>query len=187
MSMTAKSQGAAARRRTADRQVVVLREGARTTKPDSIVTEEPMEIRAEGPGQEARTIAVTMRTPGHDFELAVGFLATEGMVGPRGVATVRYCEAVRAEEQRFNVVTVTLTDRFDEALSRRAMVTSASCGICGTESIDRLEREVAAVDPSAGPWFDAALVRRMPELVRDRKSTRLNSSHVSESRMPSSA
>jgi len=160
--MTAKSQGAPARRRTADRQVVVLRDGARTTKPDAVVTEEPMEIRAEGPGQEARTIAVTMRTPGHDFELAVGFLATEGMVGPRGVATVRYCEAVRGEEQRYNVVTVTLADRFDEALSRRAMVTSASCGICGTESIERLEREVAPADPADGPWYDAALVRRLP-------------------------
>jgi len=169
--MTAKSQGAPARRRTSDRQVVVLRDGARTTKPDAVVTEEPMEIRAEGPGQEARTIAVTMRTPGHDFELAVGFLATEGMVGPRGVATVRYCEAVRGEEQRYNVVTVTLADRFDEALSRRAMVTSASCGICGTESIDRLEREVAAADPADGPWFDAALVRGMPAIVRGSQPT----------------
>jgi FdhD protein len=171
MSMTAKSQDAAVRRRTADRQVVVVRDGARMTKPDVVVTEEPMEIRAEGPGQEARTVAVTMRTPGHDFELAVGFLATEGMVGPRGVATVRYCEAVRGEEQRHNVVTVSLADRFDDALSRRAMVTSASCGICGTESIERLEREVVASDPNEGPWFDAALVRRMPELVRGSQPT----------------
>ena len=169
--MTAKSQGAPARRRTADRQVVVLRDGARTTKPDSVVTEEPMEIRAEAPGQEARTVAVTMRTPGHDFELAVGFLATEGMVGPGGVATVRYCEALRGEEQRYNVVTVTLADRFDEALSRRAMVTSASCGICGTESIERLEREVAPADPADGPWYDAALVRRLPEIVRGSQPT----------------
>ena len=62
--------------------------------PDKVVTEEPMEVRLHGPGQEPEALAVTMRTPGNDFELAVGFCRTEGLLqSPDELDTVAYCFA----------------------------------------------------------------------------------------------
>ena len=83
-----------ARSRATDVKVVTVNaEGRSGSKPDFVVTEEPMEIRAGAPGLEPESVSVTMRTPGHDFELAVCFLFTEGMiVEPSDVETVKYCE-----------------------------------------------------------------------------------------------
>ena len=72
-----------------------------------------MEIRVGGPGQEAKAVAVTMRTPGGDYELAAGFLFTEGLIEPGDVQRVAYCDDLGDEEQRYNVVTVTLAPAFD--------------------------------------------------------------------------
>ena len=60
-------------------------------RPDRLVTEEPLELRIHGPGQPPAPLAVTMRTPGRDFDLAVGFCATEGLAQPRAVPSVAYC------------------------------------------------------------------------------------------------
>ena len=72
------------RRPTTGARILVLRDGPPAERPDRLATEEPMEIRAHGPGQEPVSVSVTMRTPGHDFELAVGFLFTEGLIDGTG-------------------------------------------------------------------------------------------------------
>lgn len=151
---------------------VVRKDGMQGTKPDVLVTEEPMEIRAESPSQLVRPIAVTMRTPGHDFELAVGFLFTEGIIkNSEDVRTVRYCQLPDSAEQKFNVVTVSLAHQFDEALLRRGMVTSASCGICGTTSIDQLFTTVGHINDGVGPVMTSQMLIALPEIIRQSQPT----------------
>jgi FdhD protein len=121
-------------------RVVAVRPDRHLDVPDQLATEEPMEIRAAGPGQEPQAVAVTMRTPGHDFELAVGFLRTEGLIdGLADVAAVKYCELPPDAEQQFNIVTVSLTRRFDPAGYERAFCATSSCGTCGKASLDQVE------------------------------------------------
>jgi FdhD protein len=113
-----------------------------------------------------------MRTPGHDFELAVGFLFTEGMIKKSDdVRTVRYCQLPDSAEQQFNVVTVSLSTLFDEALSRRGMVTSASCGICGTTSIEQLAQITSRIDLAVGPVVTSALLTSLPDIIRQAQPT----------------
>ena len=161
------------RRKVANWTVTAVRkDGSFASKPDVLVTEEPLEIRAESPSQHAQPIAVTMRTPGHDFELAVGFLFTEGMIKRSDdVRTVRYCQLPDTAEQQFNVVTVSLSAPFDEALSRRGMVTSASCGICGTTSIEQLSQTVSRIDSEIGPVMSSAMLISLPDIVRQAQPT----------------
>src|SRR5690242_13506257 len=109
-------------------RVLNVEAGERRRRPDRLATEEPMEIRVDEPGGGQRTIAVTMRTPGHDFELAAGFLLTEGLIGPDDLRGVRYCDVPR-EEQRYNVVTVAVGRPLPD-LAARAFYTTSSCGVC---------------------------------------------------------
>src|SRR5689334_12528648 len=96
----------AARKPTAAAQVVSYVDGDPQRRPDRLVTEEPMEIRLHGPGEQPAAVAVTMRTPGNDFELAVGFCLTEGLLrAPDDVASVAYCVEDDGQQQ-YNVVTV---------------------------------------------------------------------------------
>jgi len=161
------------RRKVANWTVTAVRkDGSFASKPDVLVTEEPLEIRVESPSQTVQPVAVTMRTPGHDFELAVGFLFTEGMIkNSDDVHTVRYCQLPDSAEQQFNVVTVSLTVQFDEALSRRGMVTSASCGICGTTSIEQLAQSVSRIESGVGPVMTSQMLVALPEIIREMQPT----------------
>jgi FdhD protein len=108
---------------------------------DRLATEEPLEIRLAWPGRPADRVAVTMRTPGHDFELATGFLYAEGVLGSADdLRTVAYCTDVTLKpEQEFNVVTVELGRVPRRAPAERyagLSAASSACGVCGTESID---------------------------------------------------
>lgn len=167
------TKSSSARSKATDCKVIVVTaDGRQGSKPDLLVTEEPMEIRAGAPGNEPISIAVTMRTPGHDFELAVGFLFTEGIIThPDDVRSVKYCELVEGEEQQYNIVTVTLSRQFDIALARRAMVTSASCGICGTESIDQLLTSAAPLPLETGPVLTAQVLIGLPDSLRKSQPT----------------
>lgn len=99
---------------------------------DSLVAEEPLEIRVGG-----RPLAVTMRTPGNDYELATGFMLTEGLIaGGADLATISYCPG--PDTQAFNVLDVTLAAGVapPPAEAGRAFVTTSSCGLCGKASIE---------------------------------------------------
>ncbi|HZO68497.1 MAG TPA: formate dehydrogenase accessory sulfurtransferase FdhD [Kribbellaceae bacterium] len=136
-------------------------------REDALATEEPMELRLAWPGRRAEPLAVTMRTPGSDFELAAGFCHAEGLVGLDGLDTVAYCtDAVLTLEQRYNTVTVTLAGPPPRDPAPRYGVTSAACGVCGQQSLDELaERDYPPVDESL--TVDVDLVRRLPDLLRE--------------------
>jgi FdhD protein len=155
----------AIRRPTARTRITAVEDGRPTTRRDHLVTEEPLEIRAAGPGQEAASVAVTMRTPGDDWELAAGFLLTEGIISSlEEIAELRYCGPEVPEQQRFNVVTVHLRRPFDASSLQRNFFATSSCGVCGKASIDQLEVQSAPLP--AGPVVPHTVLARLPEALR---------------------
>jgi FdhD protein len=152
------------RRNLTPTKVVVVHNGARSERADTLATEEPMEIRAGGPGQEAEAVAVTMRTPGGDFELAVGFLFTEGLISPGDVHRVVYCDNVPGKDQQYNIVSVTLDRPFDRNLLHRNFAATSSCGICGKAALDDVEVRCAPVAP--GPQMSADVLVSLPDRLR---------------------
>jgi FdhD protein len=140
-------QHASTARRVVDRRTVVaVRDGSVTRRADALAGEEPMEIRVNG-----AAVSVTMRTPGNDFELALGFCLTEGLIGtPEAVRSIRYCVGTGDEAQEYNVVDVGLVDPTPVPDSlRRNVYTTSSCGLCGTASIDAVRKRVPDVSGDA--------------------------------------
>ena len=144
---------------------------AEIPREDRLITEEPLEIRVQAASLPPRRAWVTMRTPGHDFELAAGWLVNEGLAAPDALAQVAYCTDTDLEpEQEFNVVTVTLSGHAD--LPHRHVAASAgssACGVCGKDSIS----EALATRPASrwtGARPGADVVRRLPEALREQQS-----------------
>lgn len=134
-------------------------------RPDLLAVEEPMEIRVQGPGQAAVAVAVTMRTPGNDFDLAAGFLFTEGLIdGRMDLRRVSYCEDLEPEEQQYNVVTVELSRRFDPDVLRRNFFANSSCGVCGKATIEEVEVHCAPL--ASGPVVGGSVIAGLPEELR---------------------
>src|SRR6186713_840093 len=102
---------------------------SRRRNPDELIVEEPMTIQLDG-----TTVSTTMRTPGHDFELAVGFCHTEGLLAGVSVTGVRYCGTGSAAETEFNVVTVDTAGKAPVPTPRLGP-TSSSCGWCGSDQL----------------------------------------------------
>jgi FdhD protein len=136
-------------------------------RDDRLATEEPLEIRTAWPGSAPRPIVVTMRTPGADFELAAGFLRSEGLVaGPADVVRVAYCtDASLTAEQLYNVVTVDLARAPDQPPSARYGAATAACGVCGKESLDELEIRGCQPVP-AGPQVEASTLCALPDRLQ---------------------
>ncbi len=136
-------------------------------REDVVAAEEPLEIRLAWPGSAAQRAWVTMRTPGHDFELAAGWVVHEGLVAPPTLTGVAYCTDVDlAPEQEFNVVTVTASEPVD-LQHRHAGLSSGSsaCGVCGKDSIDAVLTTVRG-PRWQGPPPSPEVVRRLPGLLR---------------------
>ena len=142
-------------------RVIAVRPDRHLEVPDRVATEEPMEIRAAGPGQQPRQITVTMRTPGHDFELAAGFLLTEGLLScPADVAAIKYCDARPGEEQQFNIVTVELARPYQPDGWSRGFAVNSSCGVCGKVALDQVEIRCPPVTSTLG--VPASLIPTLP-------------------------
>ena len=146
-------------------RVTVVNDGVRSERTDTLATEEPLEIRVQGPGQDMMQVAVTMRTPGGDFELACGFLFTEGLIVPGEVRRVAYCDNLLGEEQRYNVVSVTLERPFDAERLRRNFYATSSCGVCGKAALEDIEVRCEPVAP--GPEVDLGLIVSLPDRLRE--------------------
>ncbi len=144
-------------------RAVAVRPDHHLEVPERVATEEPMEVRAAGPGQEPEAVAVTMRTPGHDFELAAGFLVTEGLAAAGDIAAVGYCASVDDDQARWNTVTVSLRRPWAGA-PRRSFLSNSSCGICGKSSIDQVELACPVV--AAGPAVAASVITSLPARLR---------------------
>ncbi len=153
------------RTRVTSARVVALRDGRVRHRTDALAGEEPLEIRAAGPGQEPVRVAVTMRTPGDDFELVAGFLITEGLVEPDAIGAVAYCED--PDVQRYNVVTVRTRTPFDLGTSERHFFATSSCGICGKAALEAIAVRCAPLEP--GPVVSADTLLAMPDALRQRQ------------------
>jgi FdhD protein len=109
-------------------------------RTDQLAVEEPLEIRLSSPTGTS-TISITMRTPGHDFELVAGFLLSEGVVDGRDqIRKIAYClDEDLDPEQRYNVVTAELHGEAGRASIERLVMTSSACGVCGSASIEAVQ------------------------------------------------
>jgi FdhD protein len=127
--------------------------------PDQLIVEEPLEIHLDGV-----LVATTMRTPGHDFELAAGFCFTEGLLAGAPVRHCKYCGTGSAVESEFNVVTVDTGGRAPAPTPRLTTTTSA-CGMCGTTAIDELRERLHPLP--ARPAFPLDVLAALPDTVAD--------------------
>ncbi len=161
---------------TTGTRVYRVRQGDFEERPDELATEEPLEVRLIQGGKR-RTVAVTMRTPGADAELALGFLFAEGVIrGRDDVRRLAPCidtgdnaeDVARGESGCANVMEVELADGLAEpelaGLERHFFATSA-CGVCGKASLDALTVRLPGTI-AAGPEIPAAVITALPERLR---------------------
>jgi FdhD protein len=150
-------------------RVRVVLEGRARVRPDTLATEEPMEIRLISEDTR-RTVAVTMRTPGADFELAAGFLYGEGIVSsPEDIRRISYCvDAGLDAEQQYNIVNVELRGglSYDLRPLERHFYTTSACGVCGKASLEQLELRGCPVIPP-GPKIESETIYALPEKLRE--------------------
>jgi FdhD protein len=148
----------AARRRSETLLVTTVQAGTRTRHPDDLIVEEPMTVQLDG-----TTVSTTMRTPGHDYELAAGFCHTEGLLAGFAISGVRYCANGSAVGSEFNVVTVETGGRAPLPRPRLGNTTS-SCGLCGNDAIDELCDRLLPLPVSEPIAFE--VLQAVPEAVR---------------------
>lgn len=154
-------------------QIHSFRDGKVESRPDLLAIEEPLEIRlGYGSGAERRQkrVAVSMRTPGNDFELALGFLYTEGIIpGPEVVSHIRYCINKETGLEEENIVRVELKEDYElNWESDRNFYTSSSCGVCGKASIEAIETTANCKTLADGNLsMDSKTIRSLPGKLRE--------------------
>ncbi len=159
---------------TASLKIERFQDGSSHRRKDYVAVEEPLELRVEHPALEtggAMSVAVTMRTPGEDFELAAGFFLTEGLIRKReDIRQIAYCQG--EEPQEYNVVTVQLAADapFDPSSWSRNFFVSSSCGVCGKASLEAVE--VRGCEPIEGDALHLAPATMigLPDVLRARQA-----------------
>ena len=142
-----------------------MADGVAASRPDTLAAEEPLEIRVLG-----RPLTVTMRTPGDDFDLARGFLVSEGVVSADSdIVAIRYCAGATANgANSYNVLDVLLDDgvRPPDPSLERNFYTTSSCGLCGKASLEAV-RTISKWSVDRDPLrLDAATIATLPEKLR---------------------
>lgn len=150
-----------------------VEEGHAASLQDTLAVEEPLEIRLGytcDSRREQRRLSITMRTPGHDAELAVGFLFAEGILNTREQAeAVRHCGRPPEGAMTSNVIRIDLTPDASVDLSRleRHFTTTSSCGVCGKTSLEALEIAAGTAPLSDSFRVDANLLYTLPTKLRE--------------------
>ena len=135
---------------------------------DALAVEEPLEIRIGLPGEMHKPISITMRTPGDDAELAVGFLFTEGIISEREqVESIRHCGPGG------NTIVVELAAGAEVDLKRleRHFYTTSSCGVCGKSSIEALNTGARKIENGKSPVVSSEVIHRLPGVLRNSQQT----------------
>ena len=141
----------------------------RVSKADSVAVEEPLEIQLSYPSAEgaaAKSISITMRTPGDDAELAVGFLYTEGIIqSGEQVASVEHAGAADPESGLRNIIRVALKPGVDVDIGRlqRHFYTTSSCGVCGKASLEALRVTGQESLADKGATFPRGIIISLPD------------------------
>jgi FdhD protein len=146
-----------ARRRSESLLVTTINAAGRKRHPDEVIVEEPMTVQLDG-----TVVSTTMRTPGHDYELAAGFCFSDGLLGGATIHGVRYCANGSAGDSEFNVVTVETGGKAPTPTPRLGNTTS-SCGLCGSEAIEQLCDRLSPLADAAP--IPLAVLTRMTDAV----------------------
>ncbi|TCJ31018.1 formate dehydrogenase accessory sulfurtransferase FdhD [Nocardioides jejuensis] len=150
---------------TARRSVVRYDADTRSQRHDSLAVEEPMELRVNG-----QQFSVTMRTPGSDFELAQGFLLSEGVISRRDqIGAIRYCAGKNDDDENtYNVLDVAVRGGNLAALDamKRQTYTTSSCGICGKASLEAVVTTTSHSPAADATAFDRSVVASLPDRLR---------------------
>ncbi len=151
--------------RTSKRRIDRLTDGVASSHGDTLVTEEPLEIRLDG-----RSLVITMRTPGDDFDLAAGFLVSEGVVTRHEqVRGIRYCAGATADQANtYNVVDVQLDPDVEvpEFTLERNFYATSSCGLCGKASLDAVRTTATWTVHDDEVTIDPDLLATYPDRLR---------------------
>ena len=150
---------------TVRRPVLRIAANGQRTRPDTLAAEEPLEVRVNG-----KPLSVTMRTPGHDVELAHGFLLTEGVITDREqLATARYCDSPGPDGRNtYNVLDIALAPGvpMPDASVERNFYTTSSCGVCGKAALDSVKLRTQHSPASDPLSVDADTLIGLPDALR---------------------
>lgn len=156
--------------------IVKVSGDTRQEDTDLLAVEEPLEIRigyGKAGEREQKNVAITMRTPGHDFELATGFLFTEGIISNKeDIVLIKYCTEAATKENNQNVIRVELKDGliFNADVLQRNFYTTSSCGVCGKASIDAVKKTCKLSPQQNNLTLSPAFLLTLPDKVRQHQS-----------------
>ncbi|MBT8137148.1 MAG: formate dehydrogenase accessory sulfurtransferase FdhD [Gammaproteobacteria bacterium] len=152
-------------------------EAGRSTQPDAVAVEEPLEIRlgySDDAGRTARSISITMRTPGNDIELALGFLYGEGIINDAAaVNSAEHCGPPAPDSGLHNIVRVELADGENPDIARleRHFYSTSSCGVCGKSSLAALSLDGSVTLEKDACRFSAGSLTQLPAKLRAQQAT----------------